>query len=68
MAENQPTLCRICREPASRTSKMVTDEDGYPVHEECYVRKQMIEEYFSTVSAMTILRQSRRHVGTFRHA
>ena len=32
-------LCRICREPVSLQSDTVADEDGKPVHENCYVKE-----------------------------
>jgi hypothetical protein len=35
----QPLLCRICREPVSLTSDTVVDENGNPVHEDCYVKE-----------------------------
>jgi hypothetical protein len=35
----QPLLCRICREPVSLTSDTVVDENGKPVHEDCYVKE-----------------------------
>jgi len=38
-ARKQPLLCRICHEPVSLTSDTVVDEDGKPVHENCYVKE-----------------------------
>jgi len=35
----QPLLCRICDEPVSLKSDTVVDEDGKPVHENCYVKE-----------------------------
>ena len=35
----QPLLCRICHEPVSLKSDTVVDEDGKPVHENCYVKE-----------------------------
>ena len=32
-------LCRICHEPVSLRSDTVVDEDGKPVHENCYVKE-----------------------------
>jgi hypothetical protein len=39
MADDQRILCRICGEPLSLTSDIVTDEDGKAVHEDCYVKR-----------------------------
>lgn len=32
-------LCRICHEPVSLRSDTMVDEDGKPVHEDCYVKE-----------------------------
>jgi hypothetical protein len=35
----QPQLCRICHEPVSLKSDTVVDEDGKPIHEDCYLKE-----------------------------
>jgi hypothetical protein len=39
----EPTLCNICNKPLD-LKIAVTDQDGKPVHEECYVLKLRQED------------------------
>jgi hypothetical protein len=39
----KPPLCSICNKPLD-LKIAVTDQDGKPVHEECYVLKLRLEE------------------------
>jgi hypothetical protein len=36
----EPLICSICKEPVGIEASK-TDEDGKPVHEDCYVRRLM---------------------------
>jgi hypothetical protein len=39
----KPPLCSICNKPVD-LDIAVTDQDGKPVHEECYVLKMRLKE------------------------
>ena len=40
---SKPQICSICNKPV-QPDIAVTDQDGKPVHEECYVRKVRQED------------------------
>jgi hypothetical protein len=54
----QPLLCRICHEPVSLKSDTVVDEDGKPVHENCYVKQVTGQDPASEVARILLTRGS----------
>jgi hypothetical protein len=59
MGEQDPLrlLCRICREPVSLKSDTVVDEDGQPVHENCYVKEAKGQEPMTDVAKILLTRR-----------
>jgi hypothetical protein len=49
-------LCRICREPVSLKADTVVDEDGKPVHENCYVKETMGQNPMTEVARILSIR------------
>jgi len=50
-------LCRICREPVSLKADTVVDEDGKPVHENCYVKEVIGQEPMTDVAKILLTRR-----------
>lgn len=53
----QPLLCRMCHEPVSLKSDTVVDEDGKPVHENCYVKEIAGQDPASEVARILLTRR-----------
>jgi hypothetical protein len=53
----QPLLCRICHEPVSLKSGTVVDEDGNPIHENCYVKETTGQDPSAEMAGILLTRR-----------
>jgi hypothetical protein len=53
----QPLLCRICRQPVSLQADTVVDEDGNPIHENCYVKETTGQDATAEVARILLTRR-----------
>jgi hypothetical protein len=53
----QPLLCRICLQPVSLEADTVVDEDGNPIHENCYVKETTGQDPTAEVARILLTRR-----------